>query len=143
LFKLEEYSWDMSMPSKFLKIVFAILVFSLVVPISPSVSSAKAKICCKKNCKSMETEPQATTSAKHCSHQEGSAGCSNDSCLITDKKSESLSVVVAHDTPQLIFSLVDSLVKESPQGFQFVPANDAGPNKQSLPLYLSNSILRI
>jgi len=135
----------MKMTSKFFKIVFAILVLSLVVPVSPSVSSIKAKICCKKNCKSMEAAPQATasTAAKHCSHKEGSAGCSNDSCLITDKKSESLSVILAHDTQQLSFSLVASLEKKSPKGFQFIPAKGAGPKQRILPLYLSNSILRI
>jgi hypothetical protein len=131
----------MIVASKFLKVVFAILVFSLVVPISPSVSSAKAKICCMKNCKSMmEALPQAATKT---GDKSGSAHCNNDSCLITDKKSESLSVVVEHDTPQLSFSLVASLEKESLQGFQFVPANDAGAKQRSLPLYLSNSILRI
>jgi hypothetical protein len=137
LLRSGEYSQIMRMSSKLLKVVFAILVFSLVVPISPSVSSAKAKICCKKNCKSMmETAIQAVPHAT-------ADQCRNDSCLITDKKSESLSVIVSQDTPLLSFSLIPSLEKESPQGFQFVPVKEAGPKQRSLPLYLSNSILRI
>ena len=135
----------MKIRSKILKLVFAILVFSLVVPFAPSVSSAKAKICCKKNCKSMEATPRATTptAARHCNSSKDSLKCNNDSCLITDKKSESLSVIVSQDTPLLSFSLIPSLEKESPQGFQFVPVKEAGPKQRSLPLYLSNSILRI
>jgi hypothetical protein len=136
----------MKMSPKFLKVVFAILVFSLVAPFSPSVSSAKAKICCKKNCKSMVAAPQATTSTatKHCSNQQdGSAGCNSESCLITDEKSESFSFVKTQEAKQPIFSLVSSLVKETPQGFQFVPAKGAGTQQQGPPLYLSNSILRI
>jgi len=91
----------------------------------------------------MEAAPQATTStaAKHCGHQEGSAQCNNESCLITDKKSESFSFAVTQTTPQLNFSLVASLEKESPQLVQFVPVQDTG-NKHP-PLYLANSILRI
>ncbi|MFT4580009.1 MAG: hypothetical protein ACI9UO_002861 [Nitrospinales bacterium] len=129
------------MTSKFLKAVFAVLVLSLVVPISPSVSSAKAKLCCKKNCKSMMAAlPHVATNT---GDKSGSAQCNNESCLITDKNSESLSVVVEHDTPLINFSLVVSLEKESPKGFQFAPAKDAGAKQRSLPLYLSNSILRI
>jgi hypothetical protein len=139
----------MKIRSNMLKVVFAILVFSLVVPFSPSVSSAKAKICCKKNCRSMGTAsqaaPQVTTStaAKHCNQQDGSAGCSNESCLITDEKSKSFSFVKTHEAKPLKFSLDASLVKEPPQGFQFVPVNDADIQQQSPPLYLSYSILRI
>jgi hypothetical protein len=135
-----EYSEKMKIRSNIMKVVFAVLVFSLVVPFSPSVSSAKAKICCKKNCRSMMG---TAATSKTASHGKSAAPCVNKSCLITDKKFESLSVVVAHDKPQLSFSLVDSLVKESPQGFQFIPAKGAAPKQQSLPLYLSNSILRI
>jgi hypothetical protein len=145
LFSVWEYSENMKLPSIILKVVFFILVFSLVVPFSPSVSSAKAKICCKKNCRSMGTAPQATTStaAKHFNQQDGSAGCSNESCLITDEKSESFSLVKTQEAKQLIFSLVSSLVKEIPQGFQFAPAKGAGTQQQGPSLYLSNSILRI
>ena len=125
----------MKMTSKFLKVVFAILFFSLVVPISPSVSFAKAKICCKKNCEiMMEAWPQATSKI---GVKSSSTQCKNDSCLIMDKKSESLSVVVEHDTPQLSFFLVASLEKESSKGFQFVPTKDAGAKQRTLPLYLS------
>jgi hypothetical protein len=67
--------------------------------------------------------------------------CNNDSCLITDKKSESFSFVVAHDTQQLNFSFVTSLGKEIPQGFQFVPAKGADNKQLGPPFYLS--ILRI
>ena len=78
----------------------------------------------------MEALPQATskTGAKSSSTQ-----CKNDSCLIMDKKSESLSVVVEHDTPQLSFFLVASLEKEFPKGFQFVPAKDAGDKQRTRP----------
>jgi hypothetical protein len=135
----------MKLNCKFLKVVFAILVFSLVVPLSPSVSSAKAKICCKKSCKSMVAASQATnsTAKKHCHQQDGSAGCSHGSCLITDEKSESFSFVKTQETQQLNLSLVSSLVKEIPQGFKFIPAKDACIPQQGPPLYLSNSILRI
>ena len=102
------YTWIMEITSKFLKVVFAILFF-LVVPISPSVSFAKVKICCKKNCEIMiEALPQVTFKA---STKSRSTQCKNDSCLITDKKSESLSVVVEHDTPQLSFFLLPSSKK--------------------------------
>jgi hypothetical protein len=145
LFSPWEYPEKMKMHSNIVKVVFAFLVFSLVVPFSPSVSSAKAKICCKKNCKSVEAAHQATTSTatKHCHQQDGSAGCDNESCLITDEKSESFSFVKTQEAKQLNLSLVASLVKETPQSFQFAPAKGAGAQKQGPPLYLSNSILRV
>jgi hypothetical protein len=128
-----------------MKVVFAILVFSLVVPFSPSVSSARAKICCKKNCKSMMGGASQSTpkTANHGKSAAGAARCDNESCLITDEKSESFSFVKTQEAKQLIFSLVSSLIKETPQGFQFVPAKGAGTQQQAPPLYLSNSILRI
>jgi hypothetical protein len=135
----------MKMTSKLLKVVFAILVFSLIVPISPSVSFAKAKICCKKNCKSM-MGASSQANSKTSNHGKSVAGvvpCDNDSCLITDEKSESFSFVVGDEIPQLSFSLISPSVKEIPQGFQFVSTKGASTQQQSPPLYLLNSILRI
>jgi hypothetical protein len=135
----------MKIRSNMIKVVFSILVFSLVVPFLPSVSSAKAKICCKKNCIRMEDAHQATTSTatKHCHQQDGSAGCNSESCLIMDEKSEFFSFVKTQEAKQLNLSLVASLVKETLQGFQFVPAKGAGAQQHGPPLYLSNSILRV
>ena len=81
--------------------------------------------------------------SKTANHGKSAARCDNESCLITDEKSESFSFVKAQEAKQLIFSLVSSRIKEIPQSFQFVPAKSAGTQQQSLPLYLSNSILRI
>lgn len=79
--------------------------------------------------------------ASHAAPQAGVTPCNNESCLITDKKSESFSFVVANDTPKLNFSLIPSLEKGSPQGFQSVLAESAGIWQPGPPLYLS--ILRI
>jgi hypothetical protein len=135
----------MIISSKLLKVILAILVFSLVVPISPSVSSAKAKICCKKNCKSMIGTSSPTTSniPNFGNSIAGTVPCNNESCLITDGKSESFSLVNANEAKQLIFFLVSYFIREVPQGFQFIPAISAGTQQQRPPLYLTNSILRI
>jgi hypothetical protein len=95
------YSWIMKITFILLNVVFSIF-FSLVDPILPSVSFAKAKICCKINCEIiMEASPQAKskTGAKSSSTQ-----CKNYSCLIADKKFESLSVVVEYNRMKLRFS---------------------------------------
>ncbi len=131
--------------SKFLKIVFTVLVFSLVVPLSPSVSSAKARICCKKVCKSMMgTAPQATSKTTNQGKSAtGVAPCGNESCLITDKKSESVSFVVAQSTTPVDFTRVALLEKESSQVFQSVPVQGTANKHRKSPLYLFHSIFRI
>ena len=80
-----------------LKLILGVFVFSLVIPFSPPVSFAKAKMCCKTKCSKMmgamtETEQKPI---KHCDHKKNPANCCQENCsnIITFEKSERIFLV--------------------------------------------------
>jgi hypothetical protein len=138
---------------KFLKFLFGILAISLMVPFSPSVSLAKAKMCCKKKCLSMMVTVPSSASkpVKHCSHQKDPRQCCENNCskVITYNKPEPFSFIGARteiETPDVYnyFSII--LQNSSTQRPDFFSQNKASSFLYKLPsprLYLSNSILLI
>lgn len=82
---------------KALKVVIGIIVFSLVIPFSPPVSFAKAKMCCKTKCSKMMgamTESKQKP-IKHCDHKKSPVNCCQENCsnLITFETSEPISFI--------------------------------------------------
>lgn len=82
---------------KSLRILVGVIVFSLVIPFSPPVSLAAAKICCKKKCSKMMpsmTKP-GQKPINHCNHQSGPVDCCKTNCSksITYAKSERYSAL--------------------------------------------------
>jgi hypothetical protein len=143
----------MIVKSTVLKILFGVLALSLVIPFSPSVSSAKAKMCCKKKCLSMMSTVSPSTSkpVKHCSHQKDPVQCCENNCskVITYKKPEPFTYIGARteigDTRERVnFSIF--LPELSTQYLKFLSRYRESPLTFSLlnpPLYLSHSILII
>jgi hypothetical protein len=102
-----------------MKFLFGIIVFSLVIPFSPPVSLAKAKMCCKKKCSKMmvsmaESEQKPI---KHCNHKKSPIDCCQENCskIITYEKPERFSLVskkVEVASPQISISVV-SIISDS------------------------------
>jgi len=105
-----------------LKILFGVIVFSLVIPLSPPVSFAKAKICCKKKCNKMmgamaQSEQQST---KHCNHKKSPIDCCQENCskIITHEKSEQFPLIAKRlvvASPSLIASNLSVISNASVQ----------------------------
>lgn len=140
--------WTRSVAMKFL---FSIIVFSLMVPISPTVSEAKAKLCCKKTCLGMTSvsSQAASLPVKNCKHQKSSRQCCDQVCakFITFKKVEPfffIKVRAESDSLSEKFplSVLDRFISlpEFNVRFKEVSSYYKLPNP---PLYLSNSILLI
>jgi hypothetical protein len=102
--------------SKALKILFGIIIFSLVIPFSPPVSFAKAKICCKTKCSKMmgAMAESKQKPIKHCDHKNNPVNCCQKNCsnIITFEKSERISLVgkrIGVASPQLVLISLSAL----------------------------------
>jgi hypothetical protein len=143
----------MLVKSTVLKILFGVLALSLVIPFSPSVSSAKAKMCCKKKCLSMinTVSPSNSKPVKHCNHQKDPVQCCENNCskVITYKKPEPFSFIGARveiGTHQENISFSIFLPVLSTQSLKFLSRYRESSllfKPYSPPLYLSHSILLI
>ena len=132
-----------------LKFLFGIIVFSLVIPFSPPVSLAKAKICCQKKCSKMmgvmaESEQKPT---KHCDHKKNPVDCCQKNCsnIITYEKSEQISLVgkrIGIASPQLtaicLSVISDSSLQPSKLPLKHYPDSYSYKIK-SLPIFITIS----
>ena len=113
-----------------LKILFGVIVFSLVIPFSPSVSLAKAKMCCKIKCSKMmqslaKPEQKPTN---HCNHKKGPINCCNENCskIITYEKSVPISILgtrLGIESPQKTITFLSVLSPTSIQPAKFPITN--------------------
>jgi hypothetical protein len=135
-----------------LNILLGILAITLLVPLSPSVSSAKAKMCCKKNCRSMMmgTAPQSFPDpVKHCSHKKDSVQCCEENCsrIITYKNPEPYSFIGVRKGLESSPENISLPVLHSSIQLSEFYLRDRGASFlfsfQDPPIYLSNAILRI
>lgn len=99
-----------------LKILFGIIVLSLVIPFSPPVSFAKAKMCCKTKCSKMmgAMAKSKQKPIKHCDHKKNPVNCCQKNCsnIITFEKSERISLVgkrIEVASPQLVLISLNTL----------------------------------
>ena len=132
-----------------LKFLLGIIVFSLVVPFSPPVSLAKAKICCKKKCSKMmgamaQSEQQST---KHCNHKKSPIDCCQENCskIITYEKPERFPIVgkrIGYGFPQATITCL-SVISDTtiqPPKFPLKYFQDSYSYKiKSLPIFISVS----
>lgn len=137
--------------SSALKFLLSIIVFSLMVPLSPAVSSAKAKICCKKNCCSMlsDTSQAVPMFVKHCNHQKSSRQCCDKVCakFISFEKVKPFFFIEARAendafSEEVPVSILDRFIYLPELNLRF-KGTSSHYKLQTLPIYLSNSVLRI
>ena len=138
---------------RILKLLFGIIVFSLVIPFSPPVSLAKAKMCCQKKCSKMmgvmaESEQKPT---KHCDHKKNPVDCCQKNCsnIITYEKSEQISLVgkrIEIASPQLTAICLSVISDSSHQPSKFPLKHYLEPYLHKIknpPIFITNSSLLI
>jgi hypothetical protein len=81
------------------KILFAILIVALMIPLTPPVSLAKAKLCCKTKCAKMgEMVKSSGPQTKHCHHQKSPIDCCKENCsqFVTFEKPNPVLAIQTH-----------------------------------------------
>ena len=90
------------------KLVWGILLFSLIIPIKPPVSFAQAKLCCKKFCPHHQKKPAKLkchdSEKEHKHSKNGPIQCCQNHCTKTFLREEAKSLLVLNSESQISYS---------------------------------------
>jgi hypothetical protein len=98
------YDKYMSFRKYSIKIFLAILIVALMIPLTPPVSLAKAKLCCKTKCAKMGGMVKSGGSqTKHCHHQKSPIDCCKENCsqFVTYEKPDPVLAIQTYSSESL------------------------------------------
>jgi hypothetical protein len=124
------------------------LIVALMIPLSPPISLAKAKLCCKTKCAKMGGMINSSESqSKHCRHQKNPIDCCKENCsqfVVFEKPNSDFAIQTptAESLEQFpiwtwVIPIAGGLEKSKPK-FRFLDEIKRS-SPQNPPVYLSHS----